>query len=86
MRSTVAWQAATQVTVALVVGVPAGIACGRLAWIVFTHQLGIVPVIDVPLSYLALMVAVAVILGVAIAAPPGESAARARPALVLRGE
>jgi FtsX-like permease family len=86
VRSTVAWQAATQVAVALVVGVPAGIACGRLAWIAFTDQLGTVPVIDVPLSYLAIMMAVAVLLGVAIAAPPGESAARARPALVLRGE
>jgi ABC-type antimicrobial peptide transport system permease subunit len=86
VRSTVAWQAVTQVAVALVVGVPAGIACGRLAWIVFTDQLGTVPVIDVPLSYLAIMMAVAVLLGVAIAAPPGESAARARPALALRSE
>ena len=86
VRSAVAWQAAAQVAVALVVGVPAGIACGRLAWTIFTDQLGTVPVTDVPLSYLGLMIAVAVLLGIAIAAPPGETAARARPAVVLRSE
>jgi ABC-type lipoprotein release transport system permease subunit len=86
VRSTVAWQAATLVTVALVIGVPVGIACGRLAWVIFARQIGILAVIDVPLPYLALLVAAAIALAVAIAAPPGESAARTSPALVLRGE
>jgi len=86
VRSTVAWQAATLVTMALVIGVPVGIACGRLAWIIFARQIGIVAVIDVPLPYLAVMVAAAIALAVAIAAPPGESAARTSPALVLRSE
>jgi ABC-type lipoprotein release transport system permease subunit len=86
VRSTVAWQAATLVTMALLIGVPVGIACGRLAWIIFARQIGIVAVIDVPLPYLAIMVAVAIALAVAIAAPPGESAARTSPALVLRSE
>jgi ABC-type lipoprotein release transport system permease subunit len=86
VRSTVAWQAATLVTVALVIGVPVGIACGRLAWVIFARQIGILAVIDVPLPYLALLVATAIALAVAIAAPPGESAARTSPALVLRSE
>jgi ABC-type lipoprotein release transport system permease subunit len=86
VRSTVAWQAATLVTLALVIGVPVGIACGRLAWVIFARQIGILAVIDVPLPYLALLVAAAIALAVAIAAPPGESAARTSPALVLRGE
>jgi ABC-type antimicrobial peptide transport system permease subunit len=71
---------------ALVIGVPVGIACGRLAWGIFARQIGILAVIDVPLSYLALLVAVAIALAVVIAAPPGESAARTSPALVLRSE
>ena len=86
VRSTVAWQAATLVTVALVIGVPVGIACGRLAWVIFARQIGILTVVDVPLPYLALLVAAAIGLAVAIAAPPGESAARTSPALVLRSE
>lgn len=86
VRSTVAWQAATLVTLALVIGVPVGIACGRLAWVIFARQIGIVAVIDVPLPYLAVMVAAAIALAVVIAAPPGESAARTSPALVLRSE
>ena len=86
VRSTVAWQAAALVTMALVIGVPVGIACGRLAWIIFARQIGIVAVIEVPLPYLALLVAAAIALAVAIAAPPGESAARTSPALVLRSE
>jgi hypothetical protein len=86
VRSTVAWQAATLVTVALVIGIPVGIACGRLAWVIFARQIGVLAVIDMPLPYLALLVAAAIALAVAIAAPPGESAARTSPALVLRGE
>ena len=60
--------------------------CGRLAWVIFARQIGILAVIDVPLPYLALLVAAAIALAVAIAAPPGESAARTSPALVLRSE
>ena len=86
VRSAVAWQAATLVAVALAIGIPVGIACGRLAWIIFARQIGIAPVVDVPLPYLALLVVASVALAVVIAALPGESAARARPALALRSE
>jgi len=86
VRSAVAWQAATLVAVALAIGVPAGIACGRLAWDIFARQIGILAVVDVPVVYLAVTVAAAIALAVAVAAPPGEAAARARPALALRSE
>ena len=86
VRATVAWQAAILTVVALLIGIPAGVACGRLAWLIFTRQLGIVPVIDVPLPALAVLVAAAVALAVAAAAPVGETAARSRPARVLRSE
>jgi hypothetical protein len=70
---------------ALIIGIPLGVLCGRLAWRIFARQLGIPPVIDVP-HLLAVIAPVAVALAVALAALPGESAARARPAEILRSE
>ena len=86
VRATVTWQALALTGVALVIGIPAGIAGGRLAWQVFTGQNGIPPALDVPLFSLAILVAAALALAVAVAAVPGESAARRRPADVLRAE
>jgi hypothetical protein len=86
VRATVAWQAVVLTGVALVIGIPAGIACGRLAWQIFTGQIGITPVVDTPLLSLTVLVAAALALAVAMAAVPGESAARAHPADVLRAE
>ena len=86
VQASVAWQAATLTAVALVIGVPVGIVCGRLAWQIFAGQLGIPPVPDIPLLSLAIMVAGALVLAVAVAAIPGRSATRARPAEVLRVE
>jgi len=66
--------------------VPAGIVCGRVAWQVFAHQLGILPVVVLPTLALGVLVGVALALAVAVAAGPGEAAARARPAEILRSE
>ena len=57
VRGTLCWQALTLAGMALVIGVPAGIACGRLCWQIFAHQLGITPVVAVPLAVLAAMAA-----------------------------
>jgi hypothetical protein len=86
VRAVVAWQAGALTFVALLIGIPAGIICGRLAWLVFTRQLGIMPVIDVPLPAFVVLVAAAVTLALAASAPLGEAAARARPAQALRSE
>ena len=86
VRATVAWQAGTLVAVALVIGVPAGIVCGRLVWQLFAHQLGIPPVIEIPVASFALLVTASMALALVIAAPPAEAAARVRPARVLRSE
>jgi hypothetical protein len=86
VRSAVGWQAGTLTAAALCVGVPAGILCGRVAWQVFAHQLGILPVVVLPVAALGVLVAVALALAVAVAAGPGEAAARARPAEILRAE
>jgi putative ABC transport system permease protein len=86
VRRTVAWQAATLAGIALVIGLPLGIVGGRAGWQIFSHQLGIQPVFDIPLGQFAAMIPLALGLAVAIAALPGESAARVRPAQVLRSE
>lgn len=83
---TVTWQAGTLVGAALVIGMPLGIVCGRLTWQAFSHQLGIQPVVDIPLLTFMALVPAALALAVAIAAWPARSAARARPGEALRSE
>jgi ABC-type lipoprotein release transport system permease subunit len=86
VRGTLCWQALTLAGIALVIGVPAGIACGRLCWQVFAHQLGITPVVAVPLAVLAVMAAGWLAAAALIAALPGEAATRNRAARVLHSE
>jgi ABC-type lipoprotein release transport system permease subunit len=86
VRSAVSWQASALSGAALCLGVPAGIVCGRIAWKIFADQLGILPVTVLPLVALAVVVPAGLLLAVAVAAVPGESAARARPAEMLRSE
>jgi len=86
VRSTVAWQATTLAAVAAVVGVPVGVAAGRWVWIVFAHQLGIVPRPAFPfLTMVAVGVATLAVAN-AVALLPGRAAARVRPAAALRAE
>jgi hypothetical protein len=85
VRRTISWQACTLTGVALAIGIPVGILCGRLAWRLFAGQLGILPVVVLPTA-LALLVPAALVLAVAVAAVPAESAARTRPAEILRSQ
>jgi hypothetical protein len=86
VRSTVAWQATTLAAVAAVVGIPVGVAAGRWVWIVFAHQLGIVPRPAFPfLTMVAVGVATLAVAN-AVALVPGRAAARVRPAAALRAE
>ena len=85
VRSAISWQASTLTGVALGLGIPVGLVCGRVAWRLFAGQLGIQPVVVLP-AIVALVVPAALVLAVAVAAVPGESAARTRPAEILRSE
>ena len=40
--------------IAVVIGGPLGIACGRLAWHAFAGSLGVVPIVEVPVAALIL--------------------------------
>ena len=85
VRRTLCWQAVTLAGIALVIGVPAGVACGGLCWQLFAHQLGITPVVAVPLTALFIMAGWLAAAAV-IAALPGEAATRNSPGRVLHSE
>ncbi|MBA2325034.1 MAG: ABC transporter permease [Actinobacteria bacterium] len=86
VRVAVAWQATTVVALALLIGLPLGIAAGRTVWILFADDLGVVPEPWFPVLAVALMVALAVLVANLVAAVPAWVAARTRPATVLRSE
>jgi len=86
VRSTVAWQATTFVSVALVMGIPVGIAVGRVVWTAFANQLGTIAEPVYPSVRLLLTVAGAIVLANLIAAIPAVIAGRMRPAPALRAE
>jgi FtsX-like permease family len=86
VRGTLCWQAVVLAGVALLIGVPAGIACGRLCWQVFAYQLGITPVVAVPLAALPIMAASWLAAAAVIAALSGKTATRIPPARVLHRE
>ena len=86
IRWAVAWQATTFVSAALLIGLPVGIAVGRLVWTAFTHQLGTAADPVTPSVRLLLTIPAAVLLANVIAAVPAIIAGRMKPALALRAE
>jgi ABC-type antimicrobial peptide transport system permease subunit len=86
VRAAVAWQSSTLALVAAVLGVPLGIAAGRLAWDVFADRLGVPPRAVTPVLAVVLLVPLLLVLANVVAAVPGRMAARMRPAGALRTE
>jgi hypothetical protein len=86
VRATVSWMAVTLAAVALAVGIPVGLLCGREAWGLFTGQLGISDVTRTPVLSFVLLAVAGLALAVAVASVPGISASRIRPADALRAE
>jgi hypothetical protein len=86
VRHAVAWQATTVVAIALLIGLPAGIAGGRWAWRIFAAQLGVLPEPAVPLAAIVIAIPGALVVANLIAAVPGQAAARTQPGAVLRAE
>jgi hypothetical protein len=86
VSATVAWQATTVVGLALLIGLPIGVALGRWVWSTFATNLGIPIEPRTPIGVLLLMIPVALLLGNLIAAVPGFIAGRLAPAAALRTE
>ena len=81
-----AWQVTTLTGLALLAGVPLGIAAGRWTWALFAQGLGIPAVAITPVSLAVLTAATAMLLANAIAFWPGRATARLSPAEILRTE
>jgi FtsX-like permease family len=86
LAGAVAWQSSVIAVTGLVVGVPVGIAFGRLLWLAFARQLSAVPDPVVPAASIALAAVAALALANLVAALPGRQAARTPAAEVLRTE
>jgi len=86
VRQAVAWQATTIAAIALLVGLPIGVACGRWAWRIFAAQLGVLPEPAVPLAAILIAIPGALVTANLIAAAPARAAGRTQPATVLRTE
>ena len=86
VRSVVAWQTSIVLIVAVLIGVPLGVAAGRWAWTAFASSIGVVPATVVPVPALVLGIAGLLAAGTLLAAGPAAVAARTPPAAALRAE
>src|SRR5207302_6123397 len=84
VSAAVAWQATLLGLVALVVGVPIGVAAGRWSWNAFADRLGVVPESVVPIVAILLVLPASLLLANLIAVVPGRIGSRVRPAEALR--
>jgi FtsX-like permease family len=86
VRYAVAWQATAIAGIALLIGLPAGVAGGRWAWRYLATQLAVLPEPAVPLTPVVIAIPAALVLANLIATAPGQAAARTQPATILRTE
>jgi ABC-type antimicrobial peptide transport system permease subunit len=86
MRSIVTVQTLTLLVIALVIGIPLGIAAGHLLWTSFAASLGVLPVIVVPVEALALGLLALLVVGSILGSVPASVAAATPTTLVLRAE
>lgn len=85
-RTCVAWQATVFAVLATAVGLPLGVAGGRVLWRLFASRLGIDPSPLTPVAATIAVLPIAVLAATLLAALPARSAARTHPALLLRGD
>jgi hypothetical protein len=86
LRVVVACQTSTILLVAVIVGIPLGIAAGRWAWTAFASEIGVVPAPVVPAAALALGAVALLAVGNLLASWPAAVAAGTPVARVLRSE
>lgn len=82
----IASQSTVIAIVGLIIGVPLGLALGRILWDLFARQLSVVAHSTVPTVLIVLVAVGTLVLANFVAALPGRRAARTPTALVLRAE
>jgi predicted lysophospholipase L1 biosynthesis ABC-type transport system permease subunit len=83
---TLTCQAMTITLIALLVGVPLGVALGRISWRAFAQGLGVGPDAVIPVGPLTVGAATSVAVTIGIAASFFTSLRRTQPTVVLRTE
>jgi putative ABC transport system permease protein len=86
VRRALGWQAAILAVIALLIGLPAGIAAGRWGWTIFADQLGVLPEPVVPTVGILLAIPTTLALAYLTATLPGRAVTRHPPATNLRSE
>lgn len=86
IKEIIAWQTSTILLIAVIVGVPLGIAAGQWAWTSFANSLGVVPTPVVPGLSLLAGIALLLLAGNLLASVPAWLAARIAPAATFRTE
>ena len=86
MRNIVGVQTLTLLVIAIVVGIPVGIAAGHVLWDSFAASLGVAPVVEVPILALLLGVVGLLVAGTVLGTVPAAVAAATPTTLVLRQE
>jgi ABC-type antimicrobial peptide transport system permease subunit len=86
VRWIIAWQTTTVTLLALLIGLPAGVALGRWIWSLFATTLGVATDLVTPVTIVLLMVPAAVLAANAVAFWPARRSARLNPAEVLHAE
>jgi putative ABC transport system permease protein len=86
VRATVAWQATGFAVLAVVAGIPLGVAAGRWAWVLVNQGLHSLAGPVTPTLAVLTIVPATMLVANLVAALPASSAAATRPAVVLRSE
>ncbi len=86
LASAVAWQASVTALVGVVIGVPIGIAAGRVLWDLFARSIDAVPRPTVPVVPVLLIAVGTLVLASIVAVIPARIAARTPAASQLRSE
>lgn len=86
LAACVAWQSTVAVVIGLIAGIPLGIVFGRWLWVLFAHEIYAVPRATVPALPLVYVGVGALVLANVVASLPARYAARTPTALVLRTE
>jgi ABC-type lipoprotein release transport system permease subunit len=86
VRRATAWQSTTIALIALIVGLPVGVAGGRLVWRGYARGIGVLPEPATPALLLLVLAGATLLTANLVAAGPGWRESRARPIDSLKAE